>query len=61
MCATLTSNAESATAMHIHKGAAGINGPVVCLWGQHTGLGQGGVGQLGLSGLSVDDRESCSG
>ena len=37
VCTTVTSNAESATAMHIHKGAAGING------------------------LSVDDRESCSG
>ncbi|HXR67609.1 MAG TPA: CHRD domain-containing protein, partial [Dermatophilaceae bacterium] len=29
VCTTVTSNAESATAMHIHKGAAGINGPVV--------------------------------
>jgi len=29
VCTQVTSNVEGATAMHIHKGAAGTNGPVV--------------------------------
>ena len=29
VCAKVTSNATGAVAMHIHKGAAGVNGPVV--------------------------------
>jgi CHRD domain len=29
VCATITSNVTGAVAMHIHKGAAGANGPVV--------------------------------